>query len=65
MEVQALDTGEKMTIVCGHCMACGPQDYPSARIQGGGSKIFKWGRDCCALSTGRRGSGAVAFVHIP
>jgi hypothetical protein len=56
MEVQALDNGEKMTIVCGSCQKCTsvgspqccPDDYPCARIQGGISKIFKWGRDCCA-----------------
>ncbi len=56
MEVQALDNGEKMTIVCGSCSQsstvgspqCCPDDYPCARIQGGISRIFKWGRDCCA-----------------
>lgn len=45
-EVQALDNGEKMTIVCGGCCPCTQQDYPCARIQGQCSRIFKWCQGC-------------------
>jgi hypothetical protein len=45
MEVQAIDTGEKMTIVDVGSVGTVPDAYPTIRNQGRVSRIFRWGQD--------------------
>jgi hypothetical protein len=44
MEVQAVDSGEKMTIVQGGSISEAPDSYPTTRIQGRLSRIFRSGQ---------------------
>ena len=44
LEVVALDTGEKMTIVDGGSVLVNPDAYPTARIQGRVSRVMRPGQ---------------------